>query len=104
MLDECVPYHLAPWLTFRFELDQMHRLRRAVKFVPKGWTRESNQSPPSDEMQLLRRCKEFVAEFGMGEADQRMGALSRGQALEVCRSELGDEVMRVDARSRGRQL
>ena len=104
MFDECVQYHLAPWLTFRFELDQMHRLRRGVKFVPKGRTRESNQSPSSDEMQLLRRCKELVAEFGMGEADQRVSALSRGQALEVCRSELGDDIVRVDARSRDRPL
>jgi len=38
----------------------------------------------------------------MCEADQRMGALGRGQALEVCGSELGDEIVRVDARSRDR--
>src|SRR5271170_2428285 len=34
MFDECIPYWLAPWLAFRFELDQMHRLPRGVKFVP----------------------------------------------------------------------
>jgi hypothetical protein len=38
----------------------------------------------------------------MCEADQRMGALGRGQAFEVCGSELGDELVRVDARSRDR--
>ena len=60
MFDERIPYCLAAWLTFRFELDQMHRLRRGVKFVPKGWTGESNQSPSSDEMQLLRLPKRVV--------------------------------------------
>jgi hypothetical protein len=38
----------------------------------------------------------------MCEADQRMGALGRGQAFEVCGSELGDDIVRVDARSRDR--
>jgi hypothetical protein len=38
----------------------------------------------------------------MCEGDQRMGALGRGQAFEVCGPELGDELVRVDARSRDR--
>jgi hypothetical protein len=31
----------------------------------------------------------------MCEADQSMGALGRGQALEVCGSELGDDIVRI---------
>jgi hypothetical protein len=38
----------------------------------------------------------------MCEADQRVGALGRGQAFEVCGSELGDDLVRVDAPSRDR--
>ena len=33
----------------------------------------------------------------MCEADQRVGALGRGQAFEVCGSELGDDLVGVDA-------
>jgi malonate decarboxylase alpha subunit len=36
----------------------------------------------------------------MCEADQRVGALGRGQAFEVGGSELGDDLVRVDAPSR----
>jgi hypothetical protein len=32
----------------------------------------------------------------MCEADQRVGALGRGQAFEVCGSELGDDLVRVE--------
>ena len=46
----------------------------------------------------------LLAELWMCEADQRVGALGRGQAFEVCGSELGDDSMRVDAPSRDRSL
>ena len=55
---------------------------------------------PSNEVELLGGSRQLVPELRMSEADQRMGALGRGQALEVCGSELGDDVVRVDARSR----
>src|ERR1700720_4623453 len=57
---------------------------------------------PSNEVELLGGSRQLVPELRMSEADQRMGALGRGQALEVCGSELGDDVVRVDARSRDR--
>jgi hypothetical protein len=58
----------------------------------------------SHEMQLSRRCHEFVAEFGMDDRDQRLSAFRRGQPFEIHGTELGHDAMRVDARCRDRPL
>jgi hypothetical protein len=40
--------------------------------------------PPSNEVELLGGSGQLLAELWMCEADQRVGALGRGQAFEVC--------------------
>ena len=52
----------------------------------------------SDEVKLLSRFSQSVPELGMSELDQLERSLGRGQALEIYGSELGDDVMSVDAR------
>ena len=51
----------------------------------------------SDEMKMFGCLSEFVAELGMRELDQSERAFGRGQALEIHCSELGNDVMSVDA-------
>src|SRR5258705_4009928 len=52
----------------------------------------------SDQVHGFGGSLQLIAEFGMGERDQRMRALGRGQTLDVHRSELSDDVVGVDAR------
>ena len=58
----------------------------------------------SDQVHGLGGCRQLIAEFGMGERDQRMRTLARGQALEIDRPEFGHDVMGVDARRRHRPV
>src|ERR1700675_4832324 len=52
----------------------------------------------SDQMKMFGCLSQLVAELGMRELDQSERAFGRGQALEIRGSELGNDVMSVDAR------
>ena len=51
----------------------------------------------SDQMKMFGCLSQLVAELGMRELDQSERAFGRGQALEIHGSELGNDVMSVDA-------
>jgi hypothetical protein len=54
----------------------------------------------SGQMKVFRGFRELVTEVGMSKADQGMGPFCGREPLEIDGAELGDDVMRIDARRR----